>query len=290
MNMRSASTTTSSVYGSYFNDTNKKHKQSVWLDATCFQDELQLCWFLTHTFTVICFMFYNIVLFNPEKPYLNLLPWYQISNYSCILTYSIVIYKRYLCENKIDEKEIDGNILISYILKTENVQLIICASLWTFTQESVMKLIPFFIYSILNLSCFFVFETYPEAPFSLALAPLICYIRNPFLVFSGLIDIAIIGVLVKEAIENNTYYSLFLYTFIWGLKMENSDASRLALYKCMELIDAILINHYIPEKVQNIWRQIKTQFCQLLSISTKSNSNTPEEVEIKNGKDGQKLA
>lgn len=264
--MRSASTTNSTTCGSYYNC--ESQKRSSWLGSTCFLDELQLLWFATHALTIISFIVYSFIYMGARETFLSRIPWYRVSNYSCIITYSVVIYKRYLCKQKI-ENNINESVLISYVLKTENVQLIICASLWCFTKESVFKLFPFFTYSFLNIACFFVFEIYPEAPFSVALAPLICYIREPLLVSSGIVDIINIGILAFEAFHSKSVYSLFLYTFVWGLKIENSEASRIALYKFLNLFEILFINTYIPSQIQNKWNDLKYQ----LSVAKKSSSN-----------------
>lgn len=237
------------------------------LTLRLFQDKYQLLWFLSHINTLLGFFMYSTWVFNPEKHYLSVIPWYKLTNYSCILTYTIVIYKRYLCEENVDQNDAGGRILISYILKTENVQLIISAFLWTVTNESFFKLVPFAIYSILNISCFLVFEAYPQAPFSVSLAPFISYIKNPCLVFSAFVDIFIIVLLLKESYSSNSYYVFFLYTFIWMLKMDNSEASRIAVYKIIKLLDSGFSHNFVPLKITQYWIYLKQRIFRLLSIS-----------------------
>lgn len=244
---------------------NNKKKQSNWLNKTCFVDKYQLLWFIAHVNTLLGFVMYVTCLLNPGKKFLEIMSWYKITNISCILTYSIVIYKRYLCDDSIERIEAGNNIFISYILKTENAQLIISAILWSVTEESIFKLIPFVIYSILNISCFFVFDAYPNETFSVALAPFICYIKDPSLVFSAFNDVAVIGILLNESYYSNSYYAFFLYVFIWGLKVENSEASRIALYKIVQFFDTILTNSYVPLKLRLGWSHAKNQICQVLS-------------------------
>ena len=251
-------------------------KPSTWLSKTPFVDKYQMFWFFTHINTLFGFSMYTIWLFNRKTPFFAFVPWYKLTNISCILTYSIVIYKRYLCKDRIDQDEINGNILISYILKTENVQLIICSILWTATNESIFKLIPFAVYSILNVIFFFVFEAYPKSTFSVAVAPFICYIKDPSLVFSAFIDILIIGILLKESYTNRSYYAFFLYTFIWGLKIENSEASRIAITKMVETINPVLMNPYVPQKIQQFWCDFNSSLGQLLSISTATAVELPK--------------
>lgn len=241
------------------------------LAFTLFQDKYQLLWFLSHINTLLGFFMYSAWVFNPEKHFLSVIPWYKLTNYSCILTYTIVIYKRYLCEETFEQNEAGGRILISYILKTENVQLIISAFLWTVTNESFFKLVPFAIYSILNISCFLVFEAYPQSHFSVALAPFISYIKNPCLIFSAFVDIFIIGLLLNESYHNNSYYVFFLYTFVWGLKMDNSEASRIAVYKIMKVIDLGFNHKFVPYKITHYWVCFKQRIFRLLSISMKEN-------------------
>lgn len=266
--MKSASTTNSTAYGGYYNCN--VHKRSNWLRRTCFLDELQLLWFITHVLTIVSFIVNVFILMGFNNPLLLGFSWYRFSNYCCIITYSIVIYKRYLCQPTIEEHTIHEGVLLSYVLKTENVQLIICACLWCFTQESIFKLFPFFTYSLLNVVCFFVFDTYPEAPLSVVLAPLIYYLREPMLVTAGIVDIFIIGILIKEGIRSKSVYSLFLYTFVWGLKIENSEASRIALNKFLNLAEKILFKIYVSSQIQYIWNYMKKQ----LSITDKNNGGS----------------
>lgn len=248
------------------------------LAFTLFQDKYQLLWFLSHINTLLGFFMYSAWVFNPEKHFLSVIPWYKLTNYSCILTYTIVIYKRYLCEETFEQNEAGGRILISYILKTENVQLIISAFLWTVTNESFFKLVPFATYSILNISCFLVFEAYPQSPFSVSLAPFISYIKNPCLVFSAFIDIFIIGLLLDESYHNNSYYVFFLYTFIWGLKLDNSEASRIAVYKIIKVIDLGFNHTLVPDKITHYWVCFKQRIFRLLSISMKENFSVEGEI------------
>ncbi|KAG0689617.1 hypothetical protein C6P40_004776 [Pichia californica] len=214
---------------------------------------------------------YSAWIFNPEKKYLAIIPWYKLTNYCCILTYSIVIYKRYLCDENINKNEFESNTLISYILKTENVQLIISAFLWTVTEESFFKLVPFAIYATLNLSCFLVFEAYPQTQFSISLAPFISFIKNPCLIFSAFIDIFIIGLLFHESFKKNSYYVFFLYSFIWCLKMDNSEASRIALFKILKVVDIIFRNQMVPKKINQSWLCFRMKILRLLSISNSGN-------------------
>lgn len=263
--MKSASTATGSIQ-SFYTSPPSKSKSSLMVH-TIFQDKYQMLWFITHITTLMGFFMYSMWVFNPEKHYLSLFPSYKLTNYSCVITYLIVIYKRYLCEDHIEQNEMGDKILISYILKTENVQLIISAFLWTFTRESFFKLVPFAIYSILNISCFLVFEAYPQAPFSEALAPLINFIKLPSLVFSAYVDIFIILLLLKEAYQNSSYYVFFLYTFIWGLKIDNSDASRIALFKIINIIDKGFNYKHVPKIVTFYWTVYKAEIFKLLSVT-----------------------
>lgn len=258
--------TTGSIQ-SFYNCETEKGK--IKTGSSFLQDKYQLVWLISHIITILGFLIYFICIFNPEKQYLSIFPSYKLTNYSCILTYIIVIYKRYLCDEIIEQKTTDNKTLISYILKTENVQIIIFAFLWIVTKASIFKLIPFVIYSFLNVSCFLVFEAFPETQFSLSLAPFINYIKNPLLIFSALIDIFVIGLLLYEAFQNNSYYAFFLYVFIWCLRMDNSDASRIAIFNIIQLIDKLLKNKLVPFRVRHAWLCFKMKVLRLLSFSTK---------------------
>lgn len=246
-----------------------------------FVDMYQFFWFMTHLNTLLGFFMYSIWLFAPEKKFLSYIPWYSVAIYNSILTYSIVIYKRYLCKDKLDQEEIYGSILISYILKTENVHLIINAFLWTVTEKSVFKLLPFAIYSILNISYFFVFEVFPTSSFSIAFSPFVEYIKSPALILSAFFDIFVMFILIKESYFKNSYYALVCYTFIWALKMENSDACRVALFQIMRLFNCLIKQKYVPSKVKQFWFSLELEFCQLLSISNEEVSQNSEIIEGK---------
>lgn len=258
--------TTGSIRSFYNCETGKDRTRTGF---SIFQDKYQLIWLISHVITILGFMIYSIGIFNPEKHYLSIFPSYKLTNYSCILTYIIVIYKRYFCDEIIEQKVIDNKTLISYILKTENVQIIIFAFLWIVTKASVFKLIPFVIYSLLNVSCFLVFEAFPETQFSISLAPFVNYIKNPLLIFSAFIDIFVIGLLFYEAFQSNSYYALFLYVFIWCLRMDNSEASRIAIFNIIQVIDKLFKNNLIPTKIKQTWICFKIKVLRLLSFSTK---------------------
>ncbi|GMF01433.1 unnamed protein product [Ambrosiozyma monospora] len=140
---------------------------------------------------------------------------------------------------------------------SENTHLLVYAFLWLSTPPSILKIFPFTAYSFLNLSNFFTREYIPQHPFSKAARPLLYYIEDPLLILSAHFDVAIIAQLLYEAKQSRSIFVLGFYVFIWELRVEHSDASRIARNKIFSILDSILINDHLPGRITNCWIYIK---------------------------------
>lgn len=236
-------------------------------------DSLQYLWVTSHSITLIttvCYVLRVSNLFTDAVPSQLL---YRVSEVACVLTYTIVTYRRYSLfisfllkqeQNQVARRSVH----LSEILKTENFHLLAFSLLWCSTNQNLFKLLPFTIYSVLNLSSFILNDLIPEYQISEALRPLMDYLENPLLILAAHIDGLVFGILIQECIEANSYYALVLYSLIWGLRVESSEASRCSLYTVLTIIDYFVYQDYSPEWLKNNWERIMRNITTLIPLTT----------------------
>ncbi len=249
-------------------------------------DPLQYAWLLFHSTTLIGSIMYGISLLDNDAKIFSV-PWYNMVIISSIMTYGIVIYTGAVYTERSHtnsaasfHEDIERNVPLCRILKSENTYLFIYACLWACTHQSIIKISSFGIYSFLNLMNHIIFELFPEHSFSVCLAPLAKYIEGPLLIMSAHLDLLAIILLAKEAYAQKSLYCLIFYLFIWGLRVEYSDASRIAISNILVLINSLLFNNLMPQFVQKYWTEIRTAIIELFSLDKSEITDTNMHYEI----------
>lgn len=236
---------------------------------------LQYTWLFFHGMTLIGSIMYGLSSLNNEAKVFVLFPWYKLVLLSSIMTYGIVIYTSAVyvennsTENAISfsREDIRENVPLCRILKSENTYLFIYACLWACTPPHIIKISSFGIYSFLNLMNYILFELFPDRQFSLCLAPLAKYIESPLLIMSAHLDLLALILLSKGAYAQKSFNSLIFYLFIWGLRVEYSEASRIAISNILALINSLLLNSIIPPAIQNSWIKVRDATRELFSLN-----------------------
>ncbi|KAH3684736.1 hypothetical protein WICPIJ_004267 [Wickerhamomyces pijperi] len=195
------------------------------------QIHLQNLWVLSHLLTIlgILFYLYGRMSNNNELEYYS----YKVGTMGSVLTYLIVLYRANFEEQIVEFNENKNEVTVktkimtmSEFVRNENAQLLGFVILWNFTPMSIIKLAPFFIYSGLNLTSFFTLEIIPDYSFSTALLPLLSYLEVPLLITASHFDLISFGVVLRESIEESNAYPFVIFSFIWLLRYESSEACR----------------------------------------------------------------
>ncbi|ODV85462.1 hypothetical protein CANARDRAFT_7575 [[Candida] arabinofermentans NRRL YB-2248] len=240
------------------------------------EDCLQSVWFLSHLITITGFVLHCFWLLNPENEKLQSLSWYNISLYGSIITYSIVIYKRYIVDpefmilsptSSITQYDSPYPIIpLTEILRSENTHLLVYACLWLSAPSNVLKLVPFAIYSFMNTTSFFITDAFPTHPLIIAITPLAAYIETPLLIVSAHVDLLVIVLLFRQSCESRSFYAWIFYLFVWGLRVEYSDASRLAVSNILKVLDVVIMNTIFPSSLGRCWASVRNTLITILSL------------------------
>lgn len=226
--------------------------------------ELQNLWAFSHVLTIFGTLTY--VFTAAAQNHLLSQFSYKLSVLGSIITYLVVLYRSNLTVNEevieVDESKkriavvVDTQrISISELLKNENAQLLGYALLWWVTPQSGFKILPFFIYSLLNITTFVTTQIIPESSLTAAITPLLNYIEVPMLIGASHLDLLIFVIMLKQSLVSQSGYALFIYTFIWVLRFETSEASRSSLNIIVRLLD-----DQVPKEdvyLQKTWKTIR---------------------------------
>ncbi|KAG7809249.1 hypothetical protein KL921_003246 [Ogataea angusta] len=240
-------------------------------------DSLQYIWIFSHFVTFLGAVMHFCRFVSPASLIFASVPWYNLSLAGSICTYSLVVYRRHILDPELMVATPSGSVKshqmdyhtvpLAEILKSENTHLLVYACLWLTTPTNMLKIFPFAAYSLLNLTNYCIIEAFPKHPLSLAITPLVTYIEYPLLLFAAHVDLAVIGLLCKEANNLGSLYVLIFYIFVWGLRVEYSDASRLAVSNLLRFLDKAFNEDVLPHAVHKTWVLARTKFTLMLSIT-----------------------
>lgn len=225
------------------------------------QCHLQTFWSISHFITIIGSLLYVFALFRDNTRLQH--SSYKLTTWGTVTTYLIVLYRSNFEEQIVVNEEKEEVILepkvmcISELMKNENAQLLGYICLWIFTEATLIKLVPFFIYSLVNLSSYFTLDLIPNSGFSNALLPLLNYFELPLLSLASHFDLLAMSYLTKEAYSSGSAYPLVIYLCIWALRYENSEISRSSIKGIVTTIDQLFFMNFIPMRLQAeyaLWR------------------------------------
>lgn len=208
---------------------------------------LQRGWFASHWMTIIGTVMYMLTAI--KVPGLSLV-FYTIAVLGAIATYSIVIYQKHYMGREF----LPSVVPLSQAVRSENFHLLLLALLWLITPAQLFKILPFYIYLLLNVSRFGVHNLLGGyTGISLALAPLITYLEVPLLSIASHIDLLLFPIMLIQSLIHGSFYGLIIFFFIWCLRVEYSAASRQSIYTMLNLVTRILSQPNIPPHVFQNW-------------------------------------
>lgn len=227
--------------------------------------ELQNLWAFSHVLTIFGTLSYAFTAAAAQSHALSHLS-YKLSVLGSIITYLVVLYRSNPTVNEevieVDESKnriavvVDTQrISISELLKNENAQLLGYALLWWVTPQSVVKILPFFLYSLLNITTFVTTQMIPESSLAFAITPLLNYLEVPMLIGASHLDLLIFVVMLKQALSSQSGYALFIYSFIWVLRFESSEASRSSLNIVIKLLDDRVPKEDV--RLYKLWKSVR---------------------------------
>lgn len=211
--------------------------------------KLQNLWAFSHLLTILGTSTYLFAIISN-----NYHLWvfsYKVAVLGSIITYLVVLYRSNLSVEEevvdVDESKTRVELVVetqrisaSELLKNENAQLLGYAILWWITPESVFKILPFYLYSSLNITTFITTQVIPESAFAVAITPLLNFLEIPMLIGASHLDLIVFAVMLKQALISGSGYAFFIYSFIWVLRFETSEASRTSLNTCVNLLDELI--------------------------------------------------
>lgn len=178
-------------------------------------------WAAMHSLTLFCFFMDVALTAFGQNTLIASWPWYKLANTSIIATYIMVIYNNH------------SNWGIT--LNSEDFFLMIHATIWVFSPQIIIKLLPFAIYSSLNIAHFLMLDLYPKDQLTIAALPLLNYLEPTLMLATAFLDIILIFVLVIESFIQNSYWGLAFYTYTWALKALSSEHSKNAFIQLIHL-------------------------------------------------------
>ncbi|KAH3898688.1 uncharacterized protein SCDLUD_005011 [Saccharomycodes ludwigii] len=146
--------------------------------------------------------------------------------------------------NKASNSALQAILPLGEVMKTENFHLLINSLLFSSNVNncrSISKIQPFAIYSFLNITNFICYELFPDSPISEAFKPILTLLRGPLMKLNSFIDILNFGVILYQDTQYKTgYYIFIIYCFVWILRLEYNENSRVALNKLVSFIDLFI--------------------------------------------------
>lgn len=244
---------------------------------------LQNLWIVSHILTLIGTSLYVLCLVR-NNPDLSK-KCYRISILSSLFTY-LVVLQRSRIEEEVQIYENQRVFVktkyasLTNSLKNENAHLLGYIILWNFTKQSILKLIPFFIYSFLNISSFFILEVFPSSSLSIAVSPLLNFCEIPLLIVASYIDLFVIGVISKESFDDKDAYPFVIYFFIWLLRFENSEASRSSVGLIIRILDNYIFNSsLVSDSVKESWKQFRELLSEYFPLNNQNNDIDKEFID-----------
>lgn len=255
---------------------------------------IQTIWAASHFFTIFGTQYYFAGVVNGLM-FDKTVKFYYGAISGSISTYLIVIYKTHtdksiagLTDEKGEKEELEDEeeetreetattFVFSNLLKDENTHLLIFTILWLFTPISILKLVPFYLYSVLNISSYFTELLFPNTALSEALLPLINYFEFPLLVIASYFEILNFILLSKECYLMNNYYPLVIFIVTWVLRFEVSKACYQSVYSIYETLDFVLENFYLFHMLGLIWNSLSDSINSMTEYLTRQFHNQAQQ-------------
>lgn len=263
-----------------------------WEQCARSQLNLQNLWFVSHTLTLVGTLLFTYHSFVSSNVYLQE-RFYKVSTLGSLFTYLIVLYRCFFEEQLVEFNEEKSEVIVktqnisfTEFIKNENAQLLGYILLWNFTEQSIFKLAPFFIYSFLNLTSFVTMELFPENSLSIAILPLLNFLEIPLLIVASHFDLLVSGVLVRECWRLKNSYPFIIYSFIWLLRFETSEASRSSIGSMLRFIDIQLDQEAVPDFIKEQWIKFRQHSEMITPLEFQTNPKTMKPKDAKKATHG----
>lgn len=160
---------------------------------------------------------------------------------TCVLTYSIVTVRHFLFILSSDKPQIDvrpeqnSHIPLAPIIKSENTYLLAISIINYNSIPSVFKLLPFCVYSFLNLYMTLLDDFFPDSLFSKTLLPYIGIVEDQSLSLASSIEAVVIFKYFGDLVLHHDK-SLLAYLFIMLLRLDCSNHVRQTVHQFCALV------------------------------------------------------
>lgn len=194
-------------------------------------------WLVGHLTTIVCGTLYAMY-YMQRKSQGKLIPFiaYKLALCGIWLSYSIAI------KSQFNVKSLPH---YSTLIATENFQYLLLSILWFFNRNSLFKILPYMIISLLHLATKFNLDAVLK--FEKQLNVFLLY-NELFLIFLLFIDTLLL--------RGTSGYGLVVYCMFMWLRILQNENTRFFLYANLKKLDTLMLKIKNP-KVQQGWLSIK---------------------------------
>lgn len=199
---------------------------------------LKTVWLAGHGLTLVFGTLYSLY-YMKRKTHGFFIPWlsYKLALVGVWMAYTISIQTQY---------NIKSLPSYSVLIATENFQYLLLSVVWFFNRNSLFKILPFMVVSMLQLAQ--KFKMVPILKLQKQLSALVLY-NELFLFFLLFVDTLLL--------RGTSGYGLVLYCMFMWLRLLQSENTRMFLYSNIIKFDGLMAKIKNP-KVQHFWTVIKT--------------------------------
>ncbi|ODV60696.1 uncharacterized protein ASCRUDRAFT_70577 [Ascoidea rubescens DSM 1968] len=205
---------------------------------------LKYFWITGHSLALMGFLLYFATMLSRSP-----LPmiWYTFSFIGCIITYSTVIIRRYLLiVRKNQSVNVYSNfsklISVNDLVRSENFLFLATSFLYLFSPMSFFKILPFGLFSLLNLMNYLVKEVFRDYSISRHLIPLLKFFEKPSRIICSHIDFFVLIpiIFLQSVFINHHFYQLVFFLQLWFIKLESIKSQRTVFYSLIYLVDTLI--------------------------------------------------
>lgn len=262
------------------------YRRSVDVQASV--DLFKYTWVASHVVTAsgsLIVLYYRYFFLAGNNRYLASEVWYYVSLWGAVFTYLLVSYK-YIQVAFTNYSKLSTQPQFINFITIENFQLLAIALLsLSCHRVSPVKVVPFTIYSLMNLSSYLFADLLGSTSFALTLMPFLNYLKEPLLAIASYFELVVLVLFFKDAILDYKLTHFVLYSFLYGLRLDNSYVSRQSFHNVFtqfySLLEFLHCPPFILIQYQSCQRKLLFFFpIDLEQNDDKSNKNITDDTSV----------
>lgn len=194
-------------------------------------DFLEMSWLACHVINIIASVGLLIGVF---KSYWDMNFLHFMFNWANNIIYLIVCFRHLSLINSKETDPTDKEIPLAPLFKSENYLLLGISMLMTYTNPSLFKLIPFFLYSLFNVNITLFKPVWEDPILSRKFLPYLGKFEDFVCFTSSFIDIFNISIYLYEWFRYDSK-GILIYIFIMAFRLETSEYLRAVVLMMVSL-------------------------------------------------------